>query len=418
MKVPRPRKSLTTNAVSLMTATIVTNALGLVFWAEAARLKSPPVVGRAAAAIAALTLLATVAQLNLTNVFVRLLPAAGRLGERLVTRGYVVVVAAALLIGIAYASSALSARVVTGGLGAHASFVVAVALLAIFALQDSVLTALRLAPWVTLENVSFAACKLALLPILVLLPTGGGGVVIAWVIPAAVAVAAVSVLLFRRVLPRLRDVEGTLPHRRRLLSFVAGEYAGSLCATATIQLMPLIIVWRLGAAQVAYFTLPWLISMGITVLLWNVASSFVVELAGGRDHSSALLTRSLALWGVIVIGSLAVCVLGAHPLLALAGHRYAAHGTALMRLVGLSTPFSAIVAIYCTLVWIDRQIWRLAAFQAVSGAALLGTTVVLLPHLGLVAVGWANLGVQALAAIVAAPLAARRISSGRLAEAR
>ena len=46
MRLPRWRKSLTVNAASLMIATVVTNALGLVFWVVAARLKSPVVVGR------------------------------------------------------------------------------------------------------------------------------------------------------------------------------------------------------------------------------------------------------------------------------------------------------------------------------------------------------------------------------------
>ena len=412
------RKSLTVNAVSLMTATIATNALGLVFWAEAARLKSPEVVGRAAATVAALTLLATLAQLNLTNVFLRLLPSAGHLGKRLIGFGYVAVVTVALLVGSAYVASGLSSRVVTGGWVAHALFVVGVGVLAIFALQDSVLTALRLAPWVTIENVSFAAGKLALLPALVLLPIGGGGIVISWVIPAAVAVIAVTVLLFKRILGRLADLDCHLPDRRRLLSFVAGEYAGNLCATAAVQLIPLIVVWRLGAAQVAYFTLPWLIAMGITQLLWNVGSPLVVELAGGRGDSSALLARGLALWGVVVTGAVAVCVLGAHPLLELAGHRYAGNGAALLRLVGLSTPFSAVVVVYSTLLWIDCRIWRLAAFQAVSGAAMLGATLLLLPHLGLIGVGWANLIAQALTAAIVAPLAARRLMSGELVVAR
>ncbi len=407
MKRPRLQKSLTVNAVSLMTATIATNALGLVFWAEAARLRSPAVVGRAAAALAALTLLATIAQLNLTNVFIRLLPTAGRLGRRLISRGYLAVIACSLLIGTAYVASGLSARVVTGGLLARVLFVIAVAVLAIFALQTSVLTALRLAPWVTVENVSFSAARLVLLPAIVLLPVSGA-IALSWVIPAAVAVIAVTALLYARVLPAFRD-DGTLPGRRRLLSFVAGEYVGGLCAMATVQVMPLLVVWRLGSAQVAYFTLPWLISMGITLLLWNVSSSFVVECAGGHARSRALFQRSLVLWSLIVIGAVAVCGLAGHALLGIAGARYATGGAELLRLIGLSTPFAAVVAVFCTLMWLERRVWMLAAWQAACGAALLVVTLLLLPHLGLVAVGWANLGVQAVAALIAAPLVARRV---------
>jgi O-antigen/teichoic acid export membrane protein len=413
MRALRLRPSLTTNAVSLMTATIVTNAVGLVFWAEAARLKTPAVVGRAAAAVAALTLLGTIAQLNLTNVFVRLLPGAGRLGRLLITRGYGAVLKLALLAGGAYAVSGLGSGFLAPGWTPRLLFALAVPILAIFALQDSVLTALRLTPWVPVENVSFAVAKLALLPALVLLPTGGG-IVIAWVLPAAVAVLIVNGLLFTRIIPRRDADEGSLPGRRRLLSFVAGEYAGSICAVATVQLMPLIVVWRLGPAEAAYFTIPWLISMGITLMLWNVASSFVVEVASGTGHSGDLLRRSLMLWAGVALAATAVCVLAAGPVLSVAGARYAAHGTQLLRLIGLSVPFTAITAVYCTLVWLDQRVWALAAFQAVSGAVLLGVTLILLPHLGLVAVAWSNLIVQAATGLAAVVLIVDRLRLGRL----
>jgi O-antigen/teichoic acid export membrane protein len=414
MRLLRERRSLTFNALSLMTATVATNALGLAFWTEAARIGTPRVVGHAAAAIAALTLLATISQLNLTNVFVRLLPSAGRLGRRLIARGYLAVVTLSLAVGAVYVFSGLGDDVVRGGIATELAFVVAVPVLAVFALQDSVLTAVRRAPWVAAENISFAIGKLAILPALLLLPIGGG-IVISWVVPAAVAVIVVSALLFSRVLRGLEHTEGTLPPRRRLMSFVAGEYVAAIWATAATQLMPLIVAWRLGPAQVAYFTLPWLISMGITLLLWNVASAFVVELAGAHDRSGELLQRTLLLWAGVVTGALVVCVFAAGPLLSLAGPSYAAHGTELLRLIGCSAPFTALVALYCMLMWIDQRVWLLAAFQAASGLALLAATLVLLPHLGLVAIGWANLGVQALAAIATAPLTARRMRTGLLA---
>jgi hypothetical protein len=68
--------------------------------------------------------------------------------------------------------------------------------------------------------------------------------------------------------------------------------------------------------------------------------------------------------------------------------------------------------------WVDRRVWLLAAFQAASGIAMLGTTLILLPHLGLVAVGWANLVVQAIAATLTLPFSARRMRVGLLEVAR
>jgi O-antigen/teichoic acid export membrane protein len=416
MRVPRLRKSLTVNAAALMTATLATNALGLAFWAVAAHLRAPEIVGRAAAGVAALTLLATVCQLNLANVFIRLLPVAGRWSKRLIARGYLTVLGFGTLIAVVYSVTGIGVQVLSGGWTDRVLFVIAVDVLAVFALQDAVLTALRLTPYIPLENVTNAVLRMALIPLLISLPSASG-VVLAWVIPAALAVIVVSCLLFGRVLPRLADAPGSLPSRRRLLSFVAGEYVGNTCATATVQLIPLLILWRLGPAAAAYVTLPWLIWGGLTALMWNVSSSMVVEIAGAHARTDELLRRGLLLWGAIVLGALAVCVLGAHPLLAFAGPQYAAHGSALLRLVGLATPFYAVVALYSTLAWLDQRVWLLAGFLAVAGVTLLVATLVLLPHLGLAAVGWANLGTQAAAALVMAPLAVRRLRRGQLVEA-
>ena len=406
IRLPRLPKGLAVNAIALMAATIGANGLGLVFWAVAAHLRPPAVVGQASAAVAALTLLAMIAELNLTNVIVRLLPAAGRLGSYLVGRAYLVVVLLSLLAGLVYCFSGLGRHVVTGGWPQYLEFTVAVPVLAVFALEDSALTALRLAPWVAAENISTAIVRIILLPILFVTAMGA---VWSWVLPALAAAVIVNSLLFGRALPAHGRVPGTLPPRRRLLSFVAGEYAGNICATASVQVMPLIVVWRLGPAAAAYLTLPWLIASGITLVLWNVSASFVVEAAGSHGHPGALLRRSLLLWGGIVAAAMVVCVVAARPLIGLVGAQYVAEGVPLLRLIGLTAPFTAVIVIYGTLVWLDQRVWLLAGFQAVAGVLLLALALALLPRLGLIAVGWAYLGTQAALAVAVAPFTVRHI---------
>jgi O-antigen/teichoic acid export membrane protein len=406
IRLPRVPKSLTVNALALMIATIGANGLGLVFWAVAAHLRPPDIVGQASAAVAALTLLSMIAQLNLTNVIVRLLPAAGKLGTNLVGRGYLVVVFLSLLAGLVYCVSGLGRHVVTGGWAQYAEFAVAVPVLAVFALEDSVLTALRLAPWVAAENITTAIARIALLPVLF---ETAMGAVWAWVLPALAAAVIVNSLLFGRALPAHGSVPGTLPGRRRLLSFVAAEYAGNICATASVSVMPLIVVWRLGPAAAAFLTLPWLIASGISLVLWNVSASFVVEAAGSHGHLGTLLRRSLLLWSGIVAAAMIVCVAGARPLMELVGQQYVADGVPLLRLIGLSAPFMALVIIYATLVWLDQRVWLLAGFQAIAGVLLLAVALVLLPRLGLTAVGWAYLGTQAALAAAVTPFTLRHI---------
>jgi O-antigen/teichoic acid export membrane protein len=81
----------------------------------------------------------------------------------------------------------------------------------------------------------------------------------------------------------------------------------------------------------------------------------------------------------------------------------------LLRLIGLSSPFTAVIVIYGTLVWLDQRVWLLAGFQAVAGILLLVLALVLLPHLGLIAVGWAYLGTQAALAAAVTPFTVRHI---------
>ena len=406
VRLPRPQKSLTANAMALMIATIAANALGLVFWAVAAHLRPPSIVGQASACVAALTLLAVIAQLNLTNVIVRLLPAAGSLGNGLVRRSYLAVLLFSVVVGAVYCASGLGRHVVPPGFAHAVEFTLAVPVLAVFALEDSVLTALRLTPWVAVENITAAVARVALLPLLFL---SAMGAVAAWVLPAFAAAIAVNSFLFRRALPVHGKVPGTLPGRRRLLSFVAAEYAGTICATATVQVIPLLVVSRLGTAAAAYLTLPWLIAPGITLVMWNVAASFVVEFAGSRGHPGHLLRRSLLLWAGIAAGAMIVCVAGARPLLEIVGGRYAAHGVTLLRLIGLSSPFTAVVVLYSTLAWLDQRVWLLAALQACAGALLLALVLLLLPHLGITGVGWAYLVTQAATAAMVTPFAIKRI---------
>jgi len=394
---------MTVNAVSLMSATLATNALGLVFWAVVARVDGPRAVGGAFSEISALVLLSTLAQLNLTQGFIRFLPGAGRLTRPFVVRGYLAVTVLALVAASAFVASGLGAGVVRASLPERILFVVSAALFAIFALQDSVLTALRVAHWVPVENISFAAAKLALLPVLAFLPDRMA-IVMASVLPVAAAVAIVNTLLFRGAVGRTRRlISGYLPVWRRLASFVAADYSAGLCITATVQLMPLLVLWRLGAVDEAYFTLPWLIRMGILVLLWNVNASFVVEALTSGAYTPRLLRRGFQLWGAVVVGAVLVCCLGAPLLLRLEGPEYAEHSATLLRLIGLSVPFMAVSVLYGVFAWLERRLWRLVAIQAASGVLLAVLSLALMPRLGVAAVGWANLAAQALAAALMAP---------------
>ena len=71
--------NLIQNAVALMVSSGGVAAFGVVFWATAAHLATTQEVGRASAEIAAMMLLANLAQLSFTTIFDRFLPVTGNL---------------------------------------------------------------------------------------------------------------------------------------------------------------------------------------------------------------------------------------------------------------------------------------------------------------------------------------------------
>jgi O-antigen/teichoic acid export membrane protein len=94
------------------------------------------------------------------------------------------------------------------------------------------------------------------------------------------------------------------------------------------------------------------------------------------------------------------------------------HSTELLQLIGLSAPFSVVVVLYYTLAWLEQRVWLLAGFQAAVGATVLTLVLILLPRMGLNAVGWAYLITQMLSAVVAAPYLLRWMRRNRLARVR
>ena len=93
------------NSYALVLNTATTSALGVLYWAVAARLYSAEDVGINAAMISAMVFLAKIAQLNLVNALNRFVPAAGRDTGRLITWSYLIAVPLAVVVGLVFVAA-------------------------------------------------------------------------------------------------------------------------------------------------------------------------------------------------------------------------------------------------------------------------------------------------------------------------
>lgn len=379
------------NATALMVATVSTSALGLVFWAVAARLYTAGDVGLGTAQISAATLAATVAQLSLGSLFLRYLPQAGKYAPWIVRRVFAVVIAASVLTALAIVVLGF-ADLYLVDLTAAIVFVVAVPFLALFVVQDSALLGLGTAKIIPIENVLFAAGKLVLLPVFAV-SAAYIGIFISWVIPAILAVVGIAIYLSRTKLSSnaLGEEGMPLPNRKVLYPMVGKQYVGTLVSQLVFLAVPLIIIHRLGADENGYLSIAWMIGGAFNALTANITQSFSNEVRGGQHVTVDLFKRLALLLAVVAgLGGL-LCAALAPLILRILAPDFAEQSTNLLRLIGLSAPFQAVVLLVVTFWWLEGRFEIFAVIQGLNAGIALVLTWWLAPDLGLNSAGIALL---------------------------
>jgi O-antigen/teichoic acid export membrane protein len=378
----------------------VTSLLGVAFWALAAHTYSAHEVGVNAAAISAMTLVSGLCSLGLSAVLVRYLPIAGTATRKLITASYALTGALSLLVGAAVALSSdlwsPTLSFLSDG-GWVIGFALATAGTTIFILQDSVLTGLRSAQWIPMENSLYAGGKLALLIALpALLPAAGPFV--AWNAPLLPAIVLISYLIYRRLIPAEQSF-GSLD-RRTVVRMAAGNYGGNLFALAGTLYLPVLVANLTSASEAAYFYVPWLFSLSLQLVAINVMTSLTVEaaldLAALRRLARQALKHSLRLVTPLVV--LAVVV--APWILLIFGQAYADAGTPLLRWLAIGALPNVIVTLGISVARIEHRGSIVVGFPAAHAIAVIGLSALLLPSLGIEAVGIAWTGSQTVLALL------------------
>lgn len=375
------------NGHLLTLSSTATAAIGMLYWAGAARSYGAETMGRSFAAVSALTFLAGIGQLNLNNVLIRFVPsAAGRL-RRLVLRSYAGAVLATVLAGVSFVllSPALApglAFLRTPAIGAV--FVLGAVAYAVFALQDGVLTGLRRPWWLFAENAIFALAKFGLLLALAGTVLRGQAILLSWTATLVAVVAGTNALIFSRLIKRER---AHAPERADAVTsprmqYVAADYTGELLWMATMSLPPIIVLNLTGPRQSAYYALAWMITHGMYMLSINMGSSLLVE----SSHDSGRVARFrhvLRHTGFLLSACVAVVVLGAPAILRIFGSGYAAGGANLLRLMALSALPNLVIVTAVSVARAQQRMARVVLIYAALSVLVLGLTCVLVRMIGI-----------------------------------
>ncbi|HEU5355453.1 MAG TPA: glycosyltransferase [Actinocrinis sp.] len=379
------------NGHLLTLSSTATAAIGMLYWAGAARSYGAETMGRSYAAVSALTFLAGIGQLNLNNVLIRFVPAAGERLRRLVLRCYAGALLATTLAAVAFvflvpALAPGLAFLRTPAIGAV--FVLGAVAYAVFALQDGVLTGLRRPWWLLTENAIFALAKFGLLLALAGTVLRGQAILLSWTATLLAVVAGTNALIFSRLIKRERAHAPERPDAvtSPRLQYVAADYTGELLWMATMNLPPIIVLNLTGARQSAYYALAWMITHGMYMLSMNMGSSLVVE--SSRDSERiARFRHVLRHTGVLLAACVAVVVLGAPAILRIFGAGYAAGGANLLRLMALSALPNLVIVTAVSVARARQRMARVVLIYAALSLLVLGLTCALVPVIGINGVG-------------------------------
>jgi O-antigen/teichoic acid export membrane protein/aminoglycoside phosphotransferase len=399
------REPLARTGHLLIVSSMLNAGTGVGYWLVAARLNPPAVVGINSAAIAAMMLLAGIAQLNLMSTILRFVPTSGAAAGPLIRGAYLVasglsgLAAIGFLVGLRLWAPHLAGLLGTGLTGA--GFVIATMGWSMFVMQDSALVAVRRPAMVPTENTTFALLKIVLVVVLSL-AVPGMGIWLSWTAAMLLAVAFTTTYLFWRAIPAFvaASTPGTaqVASLRELCRFAGPDYVGAVAWIACVSLVPLLVLDLTNPRQSAAFSLAWQICLALYAVPSAFGQSLVAHGAAQQDlldkyHRKAL-QQSLALLVLVVPLVIAFAPVG----LRFFGAWYVIHGTAPLRLLALSALPNAIVALEVSRARVTRRMRTVVAVLVGLCALVLSLTVILVPRVGILGGGIAWLAAQTLVA--------------------
>ena len=391
---------------ALILGSALTSIIGVVFWIVAAHLYSERDLGVASTLIATMGFLANLATLGLRNGLIRFLPTSRSGTGRLIRRSYVACALAAAVIAVVFLIGqpvwGKKLDLVRDNLGTETFFVVATIAWVIFVLQDSVLTGVHLATWVPIENAAYSLTKLALLGVLATFSTWG--LFVAWTAPAIAFLIPVNVMMARRIrATAIQEAAPDPPLMRDIVRFAAGDHTASFLWLAATELLTLVVLNTGGAAASAYYYLSFTIAYSLYLVTANVSSAFVVAASSRPDEEAKLVRNADTQAARLVLPSAIVGCDVAPWVLRLFGPAYQRHSVTLLRLLLISAVPQIIVGLSIGRARVRQRVSSVVVINFVTTATLFPATAIGLSRWGIVAVGWAWLGIQTMMAVALAP---------------
>jgi O-antigen/teichoic acid export membrane protein len=301
------------DAGSMASSSVVSAALGVAFWALAAKRFPPNELGVMTAVMAVIVSTGVVVASGIGDAYTALLPAVGDARPRLYQRGQRTFWMIAIVSGLgAAAGTVLLLAEVRGSFGVAVLVAVGVVVWSSVNVQSSAVVALARARWLPIANTATGVCKIALLPLL--------AATLHWhAVELSVVIATTGLaIVLRPAIIRVINATTELPPATLSEDAAMGMFNGFLAQSiassglnfGVIMLSPFLVTAISGPEQGALFALALSIVQVLDLIAIAMAVSLVVH-ASSTPGAAWTMARAVLLRtvGLSVAGAVLVIVL-------------------------------------------------------------------------------------------------------------
>jgi O-antigen/teichoic acid export membrane protein len=186
---------------------------------------------------------------------------------------------------------------------------------------------------------------------------------------------------------------------KETLGFSIGNYTAGIFLIAPITIIPILIINTIGAENGAYFYIAYSLANLLFAIPWAISMSLFVE----GSHNIPLkdnVIKSLKFIMALLLPAILIVFCFGDKLLLLFSKEFSVQSFELLKLMAISSLFSAIPSIYMTIKRIQKDIRFINYMNLIFSAALIVIGYLSLITCGLIGIGYSWLILNILASII------------------
>lgn len=377
------------NSYYLIGNTLITAAVGFVFWIIAARLYPPEDIGISSAIISAMSLISIFSLLGLDISVIRYLPEQIDKNS-LINTFYTVTLAITLLLSILFLMGlniwAPDLMILRYNMGFGLMFIILTMFFSIFTLQLSVFIGFRNVRYSFFQSF-INIVKIILLPLLVMF--GAFGIFVSFGLFYAIAFLAGNIFIrrFFHGYSFMLSIKKSI--LKNMVSYSFENYIANIFYSMPHFLLPIIVLNVLGPVTNAYFYISWTFSSILLTIPFAVSRSLLAEGSTNPNRIKKNIFKSLKFTFIILgLASIFIIIFG-RLILGLFGTGYSSNAFDILIVLSLASfPFT-IVQLFASLKRIQKDIKPVIMVNVGVGVITIFFGYLMMQYLGLIGVGYA-----------------------------